>query len=46
MAMIFSYKDSQALLYSSFSHNEDMRAKICGEKGEIYINSRWHNQNR
>ena len=42
MAMIFSYKDSQALLYSSFSHNEDMRAKICGEKGEIYIDSRWH----
>ncbi len=42
MAMIFSYKDSQALLYSSFSHNEDMQAKICGEKGEIYIDSRWH----
>ena len=42
MAIIFSYKDSQALLYSSFSHNEDMRAKICGEKGEIYIDSRWH----
>lgn len=42
MAMIFSYKNSQALLYSSFSHNEDMQAKICGEKGEIYIDSRWH----
>ena len=45
MAMIFRYKDSQALLYSSFSHNEDMCAKICGENGEIYIDSRWHESN-
>ena len=42
MAIILSYKDSQALLYSSFLHNDDMSAKICGEKGEIYVDSRWH----
>ena len=42
MAIILRYKDSQALLYSSFLHNEDMSAKICGEKGEIYVDSRWH----
>ena len=41
MAMIFSYKDSQALLYSSFSHNEDMLQDLW-RKGEIYIDSRWH----
>ena len=42
MALILTYDSSHALLYSSFSHEEDMRATICGEKGEIYIDSRWH----
>ena len=30
------------ILYSSFSHHENMRATICGEAGEIYLDSRWH----
>jgi hypothetical protein len=30
------------MLYSSFAHNEEMQARICGELGEIYMNSRWH----
>lgn len=42
LAFILSYTKSQALLYSSFTHDEDMRATICGEEGEIYMNSRWH----
>lgn len=42
IAMILTYEQAQAVLYSSFTHDEDMRAAICGEKGEIYIDSRWH----
>ena len=42
ISIIMTYKQSQALLYSSFTHDEDMRARICGELGEIYIDSRWH----
>lgn len=41
-ALILTYDKVQALLYSSFSHHEDMRATICGEAGEIYLDSRWH----
>ena len=42
IGMILTYDKSQAILYSSYVHNEDMRATICGEKGEIYLDSRWH----
>ena len=42
IGFIFSYSGAQAILYSSFTHNEDMRATICGENGEIYMNSQWH----
>jgi len=42
LAFIFSYPKAQALLYSSFAHDEDMQARICGESGEIYMGSRWH----
>lgn len=42
LGFIFSYKKSQAMLYSSFAHNENMRATLCGENGEIYMNSQWH----
>ena len=42
IAVIMKYKQSQAILYSSFTHDENMRALICGELGEIYIDSRWH----
>ncbi len=44
--MILTYKDAQAVLYSGLTHNEDMGAKICGEKGEIYLPSRWHETNK
>ena len=43
LGFIFSYNRAQAMLYSSFSHDEDMRATICGENGEIYMESKWHN---
>jgi len=43
LGFIFTYNKAQAILYSSFSHNEDMRATICGENGEIYMESKWHN---
>ena len=46
IAMILSYDKAHAILYSSFSHNEDMRATICGEEGEIYMDSRWHESPR
>ena len=42
IGILLSYHDAHAVLYSSFSHNEEMIARICGEKGEIYIDSRWH----
>jgi predicted dehydrogenase len=42
VSILLSYKNAQALLHSSFSHNEDMGAKICGTEGEIYFPSRWH----
>ena len=42
LGFIFSYPKAQAIMYSSFAHDEDMQARICGELGEIYMNSRWH----
>jgi len=42
LAIILDFDNALALLYSSFAHNEDMRATIAGEDGEIYIDSRWH----
>ena len=41
-AMIFNYEEAQALLYSGFANNTDMKAKICGEEGEIFIHPVWH----
>ena len=42
-AIILSYENCLATLYSSFSHNKrNMSALICGEYGEIFIDSRWH----
>lgn len=41
-AMIFDYPEAQALLYSGFANNTDMKAKICGEEGEIFIHPTWH----
>ena len=42
MGILLSYDNAHAVIYSSFAHNEEMIARICGEKGEIYIDSRWH----
>ncbi|WP_435625310.1 Gfo/Idh/MocA family protein [Flagellimonas sp.] len=41
-SMILQYKDAQAILYSGFANNTDMKAKICGEVGEIFIAPIWH----
>lgn len=41
-SMIFQYKDAQAVLYSGFANNTNMRAKIGGEAGEIFIEPIWH----
>ncbi len=40
-SMIFQYENAQALLYSGFANDTDMKAKICGEEGEIYIHPFW-----
>ena len=42
LAIILTYDHAHAILYSSFTHNEDMRATIAGDNGEIYIDDRWH----
>lgn len=41
-SMLFQYENAQSVLYSGFANNTDMKAKICGEKGEIYISPIWH----
>lgn len=41
-AMIFDYAKAQAVLYSGFANNTDMKAKICGEEGELFIRPIWH----
>ena len=41
-SMILDYPDAQAILYSGFASNTEMKAKICGEIGEIYIHPVWH----
>ncbi|NAS11459.1 Gfo/Idh/MocA family oxidoreductase [Flavobacteriaceae bacterium R33] len=41
-SMIFQYENAQSVLYSGFANNTDMKAKVCGEEGEIFIRSIWH----
>jgi predicted dehydrogenase len=41
-SMIFQYERAQALLYSGFSSNSEMKAMICGTRGTMYIHPRWH----
>ncbi len=41
-SIILQYENAQALLYSGFANNTDMRAKIGGEEGEIFIEPIWH----
>nr|WP_299337764.1 Gfo/Idh/MocA family oxidoreductase [Allomuricauda sp.] len=41
-SILFQYENAQSILYSGFANNTDMKAKICGEKGEIFITPNWH----
>ena len=41
-SMIFSYEKGQAILYSGFTSNSDMTARISGTEGQIFIHDRWH----
>ena len=42
ISMIFHYPNAQSVMYSGITNNSDNGAKICGAKGEIYLNPRWH----
>jgi predicted dehydrogenase len=42
LAILLTYENAHAVLYSSFAHNEVMGATIAGEEAEIYMESRWH----
>lgn len=42
MSMIFDYENAQSILYSGLTSNSEMKAQIAGNKGSIFINSRWH----
>lgn len=42
ISMIFHYSNAQSVMYSGITNNSDNGAKICGAKGEIYLNPRWH----
>ncbi|MEB8329273.1 Gfo/Idh/MocA family oxidoreductase [Flavobacteriaceae bacterium KMM 6897] len=44
-AMIFEYEEAQAMLYSGLTSNSEMKAKITGTNGSIYIHPRWHETN-
>ncbi len=41
-SMIFNYPKAQALLYSGFTSNTEIRADIFGASGYIFIPPRWH----
>lgn len=41
-SMIFKYPKAQAILYSGFTSRSEMKAEISGEKGTIYLPTRWH----
>lgn len=41
-AVILEYKNAQALLYSSFTHESRMSAEISGTKGSITLDPRFH----
>tara|TARA_R110002051_G_scaffold308784_1_gene381024 strand:- start:1572 stop:2555 length:984 start_codon:yes stop_codon:yes gene_type:complete len=44
-SLIFEYDKAQAMLYSGLTSNSEMKAKITGTKGSIYIHPRWHETN-
>lgn len=41
-SIILNYKNSQAILHSSFEYHSNMEATICGTKGRIIIHPIWH----
>ena len=41
-SMTFDYSNAQAVLYSGFTANSDMVAKIYGTEGQIFIDKIWH----
>lgn len=41
-SMTFVYDHAQAVLYSGFTTNSDMVAKIYGTEGQIFIDKIWH----
>lgn len=45
VSMIFEYEDAHAVLYSGLSHKSRMSAEIAGEKGNFFLDSRWHEAN-
>jgi predicted dehydrogenase len=44
-SIIFEYEKAQAMLYSGLTSNSEMKAKITGTKGSVYIHPRWHETN-
>lgn len=44
-SLIFEYDNAHAMLYSGLSSNSEMKAKITGRDGSIYIHPRWHETN-
>ncbi|NKI32117.1 Gfo/Idh/MocA family oxidoreductase [Muricauda sp. DJ-13] len=45
VAMLFEYENAHAILYSGFTNNSRMSAEIAGERGNFYLDSRWHEAN-
>ena len=41
-SIIFGYPKAQALLYSGFTCNSEIRAEVFGTKGQIIVHPRWH----
>ncbi|MEM9143043.1 MAG: Gfo/Idh/MocA family oxidoreductase, partial [Bacteroidota bacterium] len=41
-AMLFEYPKAQALLFSGFSGNSEIKAWISGSLGSLYLHPRWH----
>lgn len=44
-SLIFEYDKAQAMLYSGLTSTSEMKVKITGTKGSIYIHPRWHETN-
>lgn len=44
-SLVFEYDKAHAMLYSGLTSNSEMKAKITGTKGSIYIHPRWHETN-